>query len=59
MLHDINYACGYADHMVTLKNTRLGAAGAPGQIVDTALMSDVFGTDAEVHKIHGQPVVRV
>lgn len=59
VLHDINYACGYADHMVTLIDARLGATGAPSQIVDGALMNSIFATDAEVHQINGQPVVLV
>lgn len=59
VLHDINYACGYADHMITLVDTRLHATGTPQKIVDSALMRAVFGTDAQVHQIDGQPVVRV
>lgn len=59
VLHDINYACGYADHMVTLVDAGVGAIGAPKQIVDADLMADIFATDAEVHLVQGQPMVRV
>jgi iron complex transport system ATP-binding protein len=59
VLHDINYACGYADHIVTLKNGRLGPAGPVDEVVTSDLMQSVFGTDARVYWIDGVPVVKV
>lgn len=59
VLHDINYASAYADHMVTLIKGRLGVMGHPGKIVSSDMLSKVFGTDAEVYHMDGQPMVRV
>lgn len=59
VLHDINYACSYADHIVALKDGRIHTAGAPADVVDGAFIRDVFGTDADVHRVDGRPVVRV
>ena len=59
VLHDINYACAYADLIVTLKLGKLGVVGTPADIVTDQLLQDVFETDAQVHHIAGQPLVKV
>lgn len=59
VLHDINYACAYADQIITLKLGKLGVVGAPADIVTDQLLQDVFETDAQVHHIDGQPLVKV
>jgi len=48
VLHDINQACRYADHLVAVRDGRVHAAGAPADIVDGAFIHDVFGLEAEV-----------
>ncbi|WP_020673986.1 ABC transporter ATP-binding protein [Amycolatopsis nigrescens] len=42
VLHDINQACRFADHLVAMKDGRVAAEGAPADIVDEALIRDVF-----------------
>ncbi|MEV0727335.1 ABC transporter ATP-binding protein [Polymorphospora sp. NPDC050346] len=42
VLHDINQACRFADHLVAMKDGRVVAEGAPADIVDAALMRRVF-----------------
>ena len=59
VLHDINYASAYADHIVTLKDGRLGPMGSPDQVIDSALLDSVFDTDATVHRVDGLPLVQV
>jgi iron complex transport system ATP-binding protein len=48
VLHDINQACRYADHLVALRDGRVAAAGPPADIVDRAFLRAVFGLEAEV-----------
>jgi iron-siderophore transport system ATP-binding protein len=48
VLHDINQACRYADHLVAIRDGRVHAAGAPGDVVDDAFIRDVFGLEARV-----------
>lgn len=59
VLHDINYACAYADHMITLTDGNLGPSGAPSSIVSEAFLAEVFGTDARVVELDGRPVIGV
>ncbi|MCV6592857.1 MAG: ATP-binding cassette domain-containing protein [Silicimonas sp.] len=59
VLHDINYAAAYADHIVTMKEGHLGPCGAPRDIVTDALLRDVFQTDAKVRRLDGKMLIDV
>lgn len=48
VLHDINQACRYAGHLIAMKDGRIVAEGPPGEIVDAALVREVFGVAALV-----------
>ena len=43
VLHDLNHACRYATHLVAMRGGRIEAQGAPGDVVDAALVERVFG----------------
>ncbi|RDI50184.1 ABC transporter ATP-binding protein [Nocardia mexicana] len=42
VLHDLNHAFRYADHLVAMKEGRVVAAGAPREIVTAELVQEVF-----------------
>lgn len=48
VLHDLNQACRYAGHVIALKDGRIVAEGPPREIVDAALVREVFGVAALV-----------
>jgi iron complex transport system ATP-binding protein len=48
VLHDLNQACRYADLLVAMRGGRIHAAGPPTEIVDAALVEEVFGIEAQV-----------
>jgi len=48
VLHDINLAARYADHLFALRQGRLIASGAPGEVVTADLVREVFDLDALV-----------
>lgn len=48
VLHDVNQACRYADRIIALREGVVHAAGAPEDVVDAAMLSEVFGLTAEV-----------
>lgn len=43
VLHDLNLACRYADHMIAMKGGRILAEGRPRDIVTEELVGEVFG----------------
>jgi iron complex transport system ATP-binding protein len=48
VVHDLNQACRYADHLVAMRDGRLHASGPPAEVVDAALIAQVFGVSAHV-----------
>ena len=59
VLHDINYATAFADHLVVMKDGAIAAQGRPDQTVSEALLEQVFGTRARVEILQDRPVVLV
>jgi iron complex transport system ATP-binding protein len=58
VLHDIDQAARYADHMVALKDGAIYARGPPEAIVTEELLAEVFAIDAEVeHTERGPRIV--
>nr|WP_086940233.1 ABC transporter ATP-binding protein [Thaumasiovibrio occultus] len=43
VLHDLNQACRYADHLIVFKEGKIVAEGAPKQLVTAELVEQVFG----------------
>jgi iron complex transport system ATP-binding protein len=48
VLHDLNHACRYATHLIAMRDGAIVAEGAPGDIVDAALVQRVFGLPCRV-----------
>ncbi|PZF82809.1 ABC transporter ATP-binding protein [Jiangella anatolica] len=43
VLHDLNHACRYATHLIAMRDGEIVAEGAPADVVDEAMVRDVFG----------------
>ncbi len=48
VLHDLNLACRYADHMVAMKQGQVVAQGNPMTVVTAELVADVFDLACQV-----------
>jgi len=48
VLHDLNLAARYADHLVALAGGRLYAAGEPAQVLTQECVRTVFGLESQV-----------
>ncbi|MBV7303008.1 ABC transporter ATP-binding protein [Corynebacterium sp. TAE3-ERU2] len=48
VLHDLNLAARYSDHLIVVNDGEIRAAGPPGEIVTPAMVKDVFNLDALV-----------
>jgi iron complex transport system ATP-binding protein len=59
VLHDLNLACRYADHVVAMGAGAIIAEGDPTEVVDAALVAKVFGLQSRVipDPLTGMPMV--
>ncbi|UXI04629.1 ABC transporter ATP-binding protein [Photobacterium sp. TY1-4] len=48
VLHDLNHACRYADHLVVMKSGEIIAQGAPKQIITETLIKEVYGLNSVI-----------
>ena len=48
VLHDLNLAARYADHLVALADGRVHAAGTPAEVLTESTVKTVFGLDNQV-----------
>ncbi|MEE5148851.1 Fe(3+) dicitrate ABC transporter ATP-binding protein FecE [Pseudomonas alliivorans] len=48
VLHDINQACRYADHLAVMQAGRLVASGAPGDVLNAELVCRVFDVQVQI-----------
>ncbi|KOP64793.1 ABC transporter [Bacillus sp. FJAT-18019] len=58
VLHDINLACRYADHIVAIRNGSIKAEGKPEDIINSELMQTVFQLPCEIipDPLYGTPM---
>ena len=59
VLHDLDQACRYADHIVAMKAGRIVGEGTPSEVVTAATVEEVFGLRCVVGKdpVSGTPMV--
>lgn len=59
VLHDLNQACRYADHLVAMAGGRIIAQGPPDEVVTTELVREVFGLECVIipDPVTGTPLV--
>lgn len=48
VLHDINLACRYADHIIAIKDGKVYAEGNPKEVITENLINDVFDINAKI-----------
>ncbi len=57
VVHDINYAAAWADHIVGMKAGRVFLAGPPGKVLTQPLLSGLFDMEIRVRWIDGRPLI--
>ncbi|MBX8612770.1 Fe(3+) dicitrate ABC transporter ATP-binding protein FecE [Pseudomonas cichorii] len=58
VLHDINQACRYADHLAVMQAGRLVASGTPEEVLDAELVGRVFDVQVQIMRepVAGTPM---
>lgn len=54
VLHDINFASCWSDHIVAMRDGRIEVQGPPSNVVDTEVLRRVYGATIPVHEVGGQ-----
>lgn len=59
VLHDLNLACRYTDHLIAMKDGRIVAEGAPDDVITADIVAEVFGLHAQIaaDPVTGTPLV--
>lgn len=56
VIHDINFASAYADHIIAMKNGTILHRGPPPAIMTPAVIADIFDTQVHIEHIQGHYV---
>ena len=56
VVHDINFASCYSDTILAMKNGRLIHQGSPAQIMQAAMLHDVYDIDIRIEEIDGNRI---
>ncbi|MWN31461.1 ATP-binding cassette domain-containing protein [Gilliamella sp. Pra-s65] len=56
VIHDINFASVYSDYILAMKNGELVYQGTPQQIMNEAILEDIFDTAVKIENISGQNI---
>ncbi|MGW4203088.1 ABC transporter ATP-binding protein [Streptomyces sp. NPDC004726] len=59
VLHDLNLACRYADHLIAMRDGRILAEGPPGQVVSQDMVHQAFGMKCTLvpDPVSGTPMI--
>ena len=57
VVHEVNYAAAWADHIVALKNGRVVAEGRPDEVLTHRTLSMLYDTPVNVAQHDGRPLV--
>ena len=56
VLHDINFASCYADHIVAMRDGRLAMQGPPSQLITTEALAGIYDMEIPVEIIGGRRI---
>ncbi len=56
VVHDVNIAATFADHLVAMRDGKIVCQGEPAELVNESTMSEVFSTPVRVAHVDGRPV---
>lgn len=57
VVHEINYAAAWADHVIAMKDGRIMAEGDPDTVLTEKVLSELYDTDVRVGRHRNRPLV--
>jgi len=55
VLHDLNQALYYSDEILAMKDGKITAQGAPGEVVTEQVLKEVYEVDLRLGEVEGKP----
>lgn len=56
VLHDINFASCYADHIIAMRRGQLAYQGSAEQVINSEVLTDLYEIPMQVHELQGQRI---
>ncbi|MBX9244038.1 ATP-binding cassette domain-containing protein [Actinotalea ferrariae] len=56
VLHDVNVAAAYSDHVVAMRDGVVVHQGAPSTLMRTEVLAEIYDLELAVHHLDGRPV---
>lgn len=56
VLHDINFASCYSDHIIAMRQGKPAYQGTPTEIIRDEVLQDLYEMDIQVHEVNGQRI---
>ncbi len=56
VLHDINFASCYSDHIIAMKDGQVACQGSPAEIIQSDILRGVYDIDIAVHDMDGNRI---
>ena len=56
VLHDINFASCYADHIIAMQAGKLACQGSPAEVIQQRVLGALYQMDIRVHEIEGRRI---
>ena len=54
VLHDINFAAGFADYIVAMKDGKIFAKGSTNEIIQPEVLNQLYGMNVKICEIEGK-----
>lgn len=56
VLHDINFASCYSDHIIAMRGGKLAWQGTPNEVIRGDILSELYEIPMQVHELSGQRI---
>ena len=56
VLHDINFASCYSDHIVAMKNGKVACQGSPDELIHPDILRSIYDMEIDVEIIGGRRI---
>ncbi|RKH91387.1 ATP-binding cassette domain-containing protein [Corallococcus sp. AB045] len=56
VLHDLNYASCYSDHVIAMRAGKVAFQGTPEELMRPAVLRDIYDMDIDIHLLDGKRI---